>query len=62
MGGTDSRPTWIKPEGAVAMADARIDLPEASCHGSQAYERRKYSGKRWQALDSSVVVARAAGC
>jgi hypothetical protein len=62
MGGTDSRPTSIKPEGAVAMVDACIDLPEASCRGSQADERRKYSGKLWQASDSSVVVPRATGC
>jgi hypothetical protein len=38
------RPAWIKPEGAVAVLDARVDPPEGSCRGSQAYERRKYWG------------------
>jgi hypothetical protein len=38
------RPAWIKPEGAVAVLDARVEPPEASCHGRQAYERRKYWG------------------
>jgi hypothetical protein len=45
MGVTDSRPAWIRPEGVVAVADARVDPPEASCHGSHAYERRKYCWK-----------------
>jgi hypothetical protein len=39
------RPAWIKPESAVAVMDARVDPPEASCCGSQAYERRQYWGK-----------------
>src|SRR5262245_15822640 len=37
---------WIKPEGAVAVLDASVAPPEASCRGSQAYERRKY----WERL------------
>jgi hypothetical protein len=38
MGVTDSRLTWIRPEGVVAVADARVDPSEASCCGSHAYE------------------------
>ena len=38
MGVTDSRPAWIRPEGVRAVADARVDPPEASCRGSHAYE------------------------
>jgi hypothetical protein len=45
MGVTDSRPAWIRPEGVVAVADARVAPPEASCRGSHAYERRKYCWK-----------------
>jgi hypothetical protein len=45
LGGTDSRPAWIKPEGAVVVVDARGDPSEASCRRSQAYERRKYCGR-----------------
>jgi len=38
MGVMDSSPGWIRLEGVVAVAEARVDPPEASCRGSHAYE------------------------
>jgi hypothetical protein len=40
MGVSNSKPAWIRPEGAAAVAHGGVEPPEGSCCGRQAYERR----------------------
>jgi hypothetical protein len=40
MGVSHSKSAWIRPEGALAVAHARVGPLEVSSRGRHAYERR----------------------